>query len=130
MSDQLSKPLTGQYVFLKEADRLATLKNLGVGGSVVALTEATTVDIDWSLGSHFYIEVIGAVTFTFSNQTEKEIVLVIASGDSAATITYPAAVLWAGAAEPADPDEDLAAVIRFISVNGVDYGISHGVTFA
>ena len=89
MSDQLAKPLLGQYSFLKSADRLATLKNLHVGGATVAISGTTgAATANAALGSNFTVTRDGNFTLTVTNLDDGQTIRVLVI----ATITGPVVV--------------------------------------
>lgn len=123
MSDQLHKPLTGQYGFTVDADRQATLSNLGFGATAAAAAATVTrvalptfiptltvasgaATIDWSIGRALLFAINSAttpaITFTFSNPAEKQFDVFIAVTGTP-TITWPSGIKWPGSAAPAVP---------------------------
>lgn len=123
MPDQLHKPLTGQYGFPVDADRQATLSNLGFGpDAVTAAANVTklalptfdaavavgtsTLTIDWSASraAVFSIDsaVVPALTVSFTNLSDKQFdIFVVVTGTP--TITWPTGIKWPGGAAPAVP---------------------------
>lgn len=133
MSDQLSKPLYGQYRFAKAADRLATLANLGVNDSATAGASAAIVDgatstVNWATGNAFTITPAGATTVAFSNLSEKKIVLVV-TGGAASVITWPT-ITWSRGVAPSDPAVGEKLLIQFTYVGTTVFGTVLTRTFA
>lgn len=89
MSDQLSKPLVGQYKFLNTADRSATLVNLRIQGSasVELVPVANAVALNGNLGCLFFVEVTGSTTFTLSNITNGQIINILVSNAAVGAVT-------------------------------------------
>lgn len=89
MSDQLRKNLTGQYAFLTEADRLATLKNIKLGGAAVAVTITTGAGtINAALGCLFTAATVANTTFTITNLKDGQVIkLVTTNSGGAHTVT-------------------------------------------
>lgn len=133
MSDQLHKPLTGQYGFTVDADRTATLSNLGFG-STATLAGATVtrlalptfsdpqtipiggaVNLDWSAGRATYLAIDSAtrpaITITFANKTDKQFDLFLAITGTP-TIAWPT-IKWPGGAAPAVPATGKTGWYRF-----------------
>lgn len=78
MSDQLHKPLYGQFAFQLDADRATTAKNLYLGGdSVVSVPSSNAATLDASTSSSFYCESSGNTAFTITNQVQGQTITVI-----------------------------------------------------
>lgn len=58
-------------------------------------------DIDWSAATHFYKTLSANTTFTFSNDSNADTIIIkIVQGASAYTVTWPSGVKWADGIEP------------------------------
>lgn len=123
MSDQLHKNLTGQYGFAVDADRTATLSNLGFGSTAALASAAVTklalptyghqgavagatLTIDWSAGranaASIDSGVVPALTIVFTNPSDKQFDFFL-TVTGTPTITWPAGIKWPGGAAPAVP---------------------------
>ena len=112
----LRKALTGQFYFTKDSDRLATLVNLDLSNASSAISAAA---IDWS-AANVFTKTIGAnTTFTFSNTSEKEIVVVVTASGSY-TATWPTAK-WASGTPPTQTASG-TDVYAFRKVGSTIYG--------
>ena len=101
----------------------------------VSLTAAATVDVDCETGNYFALSTGQNTTFTFSNPpasgTGFVFILEITQG-GAYTLTWPAAVAWAGGAAPDAPGSGEVAVYAFATRNGGTtwYGFQAGTALA
>ena len=94
---QLYKPLTGQYGFNREQDRLDTLTNIGLS-TVANVPDAA--DIDWSLSNTHALSISANTTLTFSHTSEK-CVTVAVTATGAYSVTWPGSVRWPSSTAPA-----------------------------
>jgi hypothetical protein len=117
MGNNLSHSLVGDYGFRDESDRLLSLVRLQL--STVAVAPAASA-IDWSLSNSFSKSIAGNTTFTFTNTTEKEIVVVVASS-GAYTVTWPAGIKWPAGSAPVQTSSG-TDVYRFVKQGSVFYG--------
>lgn len=131
MSNQLSKPLYGQYSFVTEADRLATLANLGVEDSATRgastaidiADDPPNVPVDWSLGNTFTALFTDATaTLVFSNTSEKSIVVELTGGAVAVAVTWPT-VTWARGLAPANLAIAEKLVVEFTKIGATVFGV-------
>ena len=101
----------------------------------VSLTAAATVDVNCETGNYFALSTGQNTTFTFSNPpasgTGFVFILEITQG-GAYTLTWPAAVAWAGGAAPDAPGSGEVAVYAFATRNGGTtwYGFQAGTALA
>lgn len=91
MSDQFSKPLFGQYKFLREADRSATCNDIKVqGGAAQVITPASNVaSIDATLGCLFQVTNGAAVTITITGMVDGQIVNVLLINSNSGSAIQP-----------------------------------------
>lgn len=69
---------------------------------VISTTQSSSYNVDWRSASSIEITLTGSVTLTFSNLAAgRSITLTVIQGGSGSyTLTYPAAVKWAGGSDP------------------------------
>lgn len=120
----LVKPLVGQYTFLYDSDRTATLQNLGLselalGQDPVALTDGATVTADWSVASVFTWTSAQTSTLAFTNTANGSITVAI-TGGSVSAITWPS-VTWTSGHAPSSPVNAAKLVVIFTKVGGTIY---------
>lgn len=147
MSDQLHKPLTGQYGFPVDTDRQATLSNLGFGTTAALAAAAVTklalptytlngavstasVTVDWSAARAASISidssVVPALTLVFANPTDKQFDLFIRVTGTP-TITWPASIKWPGGAAPAVPATGHIGWYRFYYNTAITTYVGEGI---
>jgi hypothetical protein len=117
------------------ADVTGEFKATSYNETYVSLTAAATVDIDCETGNYFSLSTGQNTTFTFSNPpatgTGFVFILEITQG-GAYTLTWPAAVAWAGGAAPDAPGSSEVAVYAFATRDGGTtwYGFQAGTALA
>ncbi len=94
--------------------------NVGSPGVIEASLAVPALDIDWSL-AEVYTKTLagGANTFTFSNTTDGEVIIVIVTG-AASTLTWPT-VKWAGGTPPTQTASG-TDVYTFVKAGSTIYG--------
>lgn len=79
--------------------------------------------IDWSLSNTFFKTLGANTTFTFSNATDSQTIIVAITNTAGNfTATWPAAVLWANGSDPVLTLGAKTDVFTFVRINGVLYG--------
>jgi len=91
MSDQLSKPLFGQYKFSRESDRVATCNDMKLqGGAAQVITPAANVvTIDATLGCLFKATNNAATTITINGMVDGQIVNVLLINSNSGSAIQP-----------------------------------------
>lgn len=80
-------------------------------------------NIDWSLSNTFFKTLGANTTFTFSNATDSQTIIVAITNTAGNfTATWPAAVLWANGSEPVLTLGAKTDVFTFVRINSVLYG--------
>lgn len=80
-------------------------------------------NIDWSLSNTFYKTLGANTTFTFSNESDSQsIVVAITNTAGNFTASWPAGVLWANGSEPVLTLGAKTDVFTFVRINAVLYG--------
>jgi hypothetical protein len=85
------------------------------------VTLAGTV-INWALSSSFFASISASTTYTFSNTTDGQtIVVAIDNTSGSATVTWPGSIVWPGGNVPTQsaPGTD---VYTFVDILGTIYG--------
>lgn len=101
----------------------------GRANTMVALSDAGTIDVDASLGEFFRVVIAGNRTFTFSNIGNGSYVelYVVQDGTGGRTVTWPSNVVWKNGASPvlstgANATDKI--VLRYNSAASIWYGES------
>lgn len=90
-------------------------------GNAASISIAAS-NIDWSLSNCFYKTLGANTTFTFSNDSDAQtIVVAITNTVGNFTATWPSAVQWTGATEPVLTTGAKTDVFTFVKINGVIY---------
>lgn len=88
-------------------------------------TALASTAIDWSLGNSFSRTLSGNETFTFSNDTNGQTIVVAIkqTGAGGNTATWPGGILWSGGYAPTlTTTANKTDVFTFIKINGTIYG--------
>jgi hypothetical protein len=98
-----------------------------VNGFPIEVAQLSTVsasDVDWSLSNIHKKTTATSVTFTFSNPTSAQplILLVENTGGSAISINFPAAVRWPSGTSPDDVEPSSSTVVTFLYIGTTYYG--------
>lgn len=82
-------------------------------------------NIDWSASNTFSKTLSANTTFTFSNDTDGQtIVVAITNTAGNYTVAWPAAVQWSGGTEPVQTIGAFTDVITFVKIGSTIYGSS------
>lgn len=82
-------------------------------------------NIDWSLSKTYSKTLSANTTFTFSNDTDGQtIVVAITNTAGNYTVAWPAAVQWSGGTEPVQTIGAFTDVITFVKIGSTIYGSS------
>lgn len=80
-------------------------------------------NIDWSLSNTFFKTLGANTTFTFSNETDSQTIIVAITNTAGNfTASWPAGVLWTNASEPVLTLGAKTDVFTFVRINAVIYG--------
>lgn len=97
-----------------------------VAGALIALTPASVTisasAIDWSAGTSFYKTLGADTTFTFSNITDGQTIIVALTNTSGNYVATWPTVNWAGGSAPVQTVGAHTDVYTFVRINGVTYG--------
>ena len=99
---------------------------VGVHG-IGAATAIAALNIDWSLNTIFTRTLSGSVTFTFSNNTDGQMIFVLVTAGLGETVTWPT-VLWPGGVVPTQTAGG-TDLYSFVQIAGTIYG-SQATAFA
>lgn len=95
---------------------------------VLNITNAASVsiaasNIDWSLSNCFFKTLGANTTFTFSNDSDAQTIIVAITNTAGNfTAAWPAAVQWTNGSEPVLTIGVKTCVFTFVKINGVIYG--------
>lgn len=80
-------------------------------------------NIDWSLSNTFFKTLGANTTFTFSNETDSQTIIVAITNTAGNfTAAWPAAVLWTNGSQPVLTLGAKTDVFTFVRINSVVYG--------
>lgn len=98
-----------------------TVSEVGTNGGSVTTISAS--DIDWALNSVFAKTLAANTTFTFSNQTAGQVIIVrLTNTASNYTVTWPGGVLWSGGTPPTQTIGAKSDIYTFVYDGTNTYG--------
>jgi len=115
--------LTGDVISVNGQTGVVNLTEIDIEPSPTVVIAAS--NIDWSLAKTFRKTLSANTTFTFSNDTDGQTIVVAVTNTAGNyTVTWPAAVQWSGGTEPVQTIGAFTDVITFVKIGSTIYGSS------